>query len=48
MSDNATDLVADVWNTNNIPAPAITNGLNMIWLNATNANQFYRLRSPDF
>jgi hypothetical protein len=48
MTETRTDLVADVWNTNNIPAPAITNGLNMIWLNATNANQFYRLRSPNF
>jgi hypothetical protein len=48
MTETRTDMVADVWNTNNIPAPAITNGLNIIWLNATNANQSYRLRSPNF
>ncbi len=35
------------WTTNNLPAPVIANGSNYIFLNATNANQFYQLSWPD-
>jgi hypothetical protein len=34
------------WSTNNLPAPAYTNGQNYLWLNATNAAQFFRLLWP--
>jgi hypothetical protein len=33
------------WNTNN-PAPVVTNNQNVVLLNATNANQFFRLWRP--
>jgi hypothetical protein len=36
------------WSTNGIPAPAITNNQNYTLLNATDANQFFRLRMPNF
>ncbi|MGH7977530.1 MAG: S8 family serine peptidase [Limisphaerales bacterium] len=35
-----------VWSTNDIPPPTVTNGQNYILLNATNANEFFRLRRP--
>ncbi|MGA2028731.1 MAG: S8 family serine peptidase [Verrucomicrobiota bacterium] len=35
-----------VWSTNNIPSPVLTNNQNYILLNATNANEFFRLRRP--
>jgi hypothetical protein len=42
----ATNLVPPVaWDTNN-PAPTVTNNQNVIQLNATNANQFFRLWRP--
>ena len=42
----ATDLVPPVvWDTNN-PAPFVTNNQNVVLLNATNANQFFRLWRP--
>ena len=47
-AEAATNLVSPIWSTNNLPAPAITNSMNSLILNATNAFQFFRLRSPDF
>jgi hypothetical protein len=44
----ATNLVSPVWSTNNLSSPVITNSLNSLMLNATNAQQFFRLRQPDF
>jgi hypothetical protein len=42
----ATNLVSPVaWSANN-PAPAVTNNQNVVLLNATNANQFFRLQRP--
>ena len=42
----ATNLVPPVtWSTNN-PAPVVTNNQNVVRLNATNANQFFRLWRP--
>ncbi len=35
-----------VWETNDIPASIVTNNQNYILLNATNANEFFRLRRP--
>jgi len=35
-----------VWNTNSLPPTVVTNNQNYILLNATNANQFFRLRRP--
>jgi len=46
--ETRTSLLADVWTTNGLPAPDITNGLNSIRVNTTNAAQFFRLRSPNF
>jgi hypothetical protein len=45
--ESTTNLISDAWNTNNLPAPSITNGSNCILLNATNASQFFRLREPN-
>jgi hypothetical protein len=36
-----------VWTTNNLPVPVIANGSNYIFLNATNAAQFYQLSWPN-
>ena len=36
------------WSTNNLPAATVTNGQNWLWLDATNAPQFFRLVSPNF
>lgn len=44
----ATNLISPVWNINNLPASVITNSLNSLILNATNAQQFFRLRQPNF
>jgi hypothetical protein len=44
----ATNLISPDWNTNGLPMPVITNTLNRLLLNATNAQQFFRLRQPDF
>lgn len=42
----ATNLVLPLaWSTNN-PAPVVTNGQNVVRLNATNANRFFRLQRP--
>lgn len=37
-----------IWSTNDIPAPVITNNENVVWLNASNSVQFFRLQTPDF
>jgi hypothetical protein len=42
------DLASPSWSTNNLPASIIANGQNCLLLNATNAAQFFRLRTPDF
>jgi hypothetical protein len=41
-------LTGSAWNTNGLPASVITNGLNSIRLNTTNAARFFRLRQPNF
>jgi len=48
LVETATNLVSPAWTTNNLPAAGITNGRNYILLNATDANQFFRLRRPNF
>jgi Subtilase family len=47
LAETRTNLATDVWNTNNIPAPVITNGQNVIWVNPTNSNQYFRLQMPN-
>ena len=47
-AEAVTNLISPVWSTNNLPAPAITNNMNRLILNGTNASQFFRLRSPNF
>ncbi len=42
-----TNLLSGAWSTNGFSVPAITNGLNNIFLNATNAAQLFRLRKPN-
>jgi hypothetical protein len=46
--ETATNLASPSWNTNNIPPPVVTNDQNYILLDVTNANQFFRLRTPNF
>jgi hypothetical protein len=47
LVESTTNLISpSFWNTNNIPPPVLTNNQNYILLNATNANQFFRLRRP--
>ncbi|MEI6193847.1 MAG: hypothetical protein WCS42_05905, partial [Verrucomicrobiota bacterium] len=48
LVESATNLIAPAWSTNNLPAPTVTNNSNRIWLATTNANQFFRLRRPNF
>jgi len=48
LVESATNLISPNWITNNLPAPAVTNNNNRIWLTMTNANQFFRLRRPNF
>jgi hypothetical protein len=43
--ESATSLAAPAWSTNNLPIPAITNGMNNIQIDATNGAQFFHLRS---
>ncbi|HEY2329619.1 MAG TPA: S8 family serine peptidase [Verrucomicrobiae bacterium] len=47
LAEASTNLTSGTWSTNNLPEPIITNGQNVIWLNATNASQFFRLRMPN-
>jgi hypothetical protein len=45
--ESTTDLISPtVWSADNIPSPVVTNNQNYILLNATNANEFFRLRRP--
>jgi hypothetical protein len=47
LVEAATDLAAPVWSTSNLPPSVITNSRNSLILQATNANQFFRLRRPN-
>ena len=47
LVETRTNLLVGAWSTNNLPV-IITNGQNSISLNLTNANRFFRLRSPNF
>ena len=43
-----TNLLSGAWSTNGLlTVPVVTNGLNSILLNPTNALQFFRLRKPN-
>ena len=46
--ETATNLISPNWTTNNVSAAAVTNNMNSLFLNATNASQFFRLRQPNF
>jgi hypothetical protein len=47
LVESTTNLISSaVWSANNIPSPIVTNSQNYILLNATNADQFFRLRRP--
>jgi hypothetical protein len=46
LVEAATNLILPGWSTNSLPAATITNGQNMLVLNATNSAQFFRLRRP--
>ncbi len=46
--ESTTNLISAAWTTNDLPPPDITNGSNIVLLNATNACQFFRLSTPDF
>lgn len=48
LVETRTNLLTGTWRTNGIPAPIITNGMNTLPLNMTNAAQFFRLRTPSF
>ncbi len=49
LVESTTNLTAPaVWVANNLPTSGITNSSNYLWLNPTNANQFFRLRQPNF
>jgi Subtilase family len=43
-----TNLASPAWNTNDLSVPVITNSMNRLILIVTNAQQFFRLRQPDF
>lgn len=47
LVESTTNLIVATWNTNDLPAPGITNGSNYILLEATNACQFFRLSAPN-
>jgi Subtilase family len=45
--ESSTNLAAPaVWSTNDIPSPTVTNNQNYVLINATNADEFFRLRRP--
>ena len=46
--ESATNLILPVWSTNAFSSSVITNRMNSLRLNTTNAEQFFRLRSPNF
>ena len=48
LVETTTNLAAPAWSTNNLPAAALTNRLNLLQLPMTNALQFFRLRLPNF
>jgi hypothetical protein len=47
LVEASTNLLSGGWSTNGVSNAAITNGLNSIPVNRTNAAQFFRLRSPN-
>ena len=47
-AEATTNLASPLWSTNDLPDPALTNSMNSLILKATNAFQFFRLRSPNF
>ena len=47
QAETAANLNAPVWAAGGVPSPVITNRQNLVWVNATNAAQFFRLvQSP--
>ena len=48
LVEGTTNLISPNWTTNNLAPASITNNLNTLPLNATNGNQFFRLRRPNF
>jgi hypothetical protein len=48
LVEATTNWVSPGWSTNNLLPPVITNSRNTLILNATNGQQFFRLRQPDF
>ena len=46
--EGATNLVSPVWSTNAFSLSVLTNRMNSLPLNTTNAARFFRLRSPGF
>ena len=47
-AEATTSLESPAWSPNNLSSPIVTNNMNSLILNATNAQQFFRLRQPDF
>ena len=47
LAEARTNLLAGSWATNGVSAAVVTNGVNNIRLNTTNAVQFFRLRKPN-
>ncbi len=45
---STTNLISPMWSTNNFLTAIITNNMNSLLVNATNAAQFFRLQSPNF
>ena len=43
-----TNVISSTWSTNDLSPSIITNSRNSLLVNATNAAQFFRLRSPNF
>lgn len=48
MVESTANLVAPNWTASGLPPASITNNMNSLKLNTTNANQFFRLRRPNF
>jgi hypothetical protein len=46
--ETATNLVSPNWTTNSLSSSVVTNSRNSLFLNATNGQQFFRLRQPNF
>src|SRR5665213_455186 len=48
LVETTTNLLAPAWSADGLASSAVTNRMNSLILNATNARQFFRLRAPDF